>query len=64
MFAIFDGDKSGEISLPEMKSMLDHYEELRNQQGDVAPDMDDDRLAKSEANDVPYEDIPPNDKPF
>lgn len=39
MFCIFDADKSGHISLPEMKETLDNYEKLRqvgnNQEGFV-----------------------------
>ena len=33
MFCIFDADKSGSIQLPEMKETLEHYEELRKQEG-------------------------------
>ena len=34
MFCIFDADKSGQISLAEMKETLDHYVQLRDQEGD------------------------------
>lgn len=64
MFCIFDSDKSGSISLQEMKETLDRYEALRKQNQGEEEVVDEDERIKSVDEENPFSEIDPQDLPY